>query len=96
MACICLRRRFIKLQSNEAMKADVCLQGTAVHNFGACLLQLASTSLAHRHFTRISFERCSVCFDSHLCDQFVETLVMWLHDLFVVASDMEFVIFILC
>ena len=30
-------------------------------SFGACLLQLASTSLTHRHFTRISFERCSVC-----------------------------------
>ena len=35
--------------------------------------------MTHRHLIRISFERCAVCFDSHICDQFCETvtLVMW-------------------
>ena len=31
LACTCLRRRFIKLQINEAMKSDVHLRGRAVH-----------------------------------------------------------------
>ena len=59
MACTCLCRSFIRLGINEAMKSDVHLWGTAVHKLR--FLQLASTSSTHPHFTRISFERCSVC-----------------------------------